>query len=198
MQQVNFTAMENGNQQDYDLLCNSFEEYVRDLPKRILNSLTSLKTAYEGYQISRYEHSLQTATRAYRNGENEEMIVAALIHDIGGDLAPYNHAAMAAAILQPYVSEKTCWIVKHHDIFVKYYWGHFQGLDRYEREKYRDHLYYQATVDFCHNYDQNSFDPDYDSLPLEFFEPMVQKIFAQPRHNSPYLADKTEEQLLIN
>ena len=198
MKQVKFTAMENGNQQDYDLLCQIFDEYVLDLPKRILNSLTTLKTAYEGYQISRYEHSLQTATRAYRNGENEEMIVAALVHDIGGNLAPLNHGAMAAALLQPYVSEKICWIVKHHDIFVKYYWGHFRGLDRNEREKYREHPYYQITVDFCHNYDQNSFDPNYDNLTLEFFEPMVNRIFAQPRHNSPYLVEKTENKLLTN
>lgn len=198
MKQVKFTAMENGNQQDYDLLCQSFNEYALDLPKRILNSLTTLKTAYEGYQISRYEHSLQTATRAYRNGENEEMIVAALVHDIGGNLAPFNHGAMAAVLLQPYVSEKICWIIKHHDIFVKYYWGHFRGLNRYEREKYREHPYYQITVDFGHNYDQNSFDPNYDTLPLEFFEPMVNRIFAQPRHNSPYLVEKTADKLITN
>ena len=189
MKQVKFTAMENGDRQDYDLLSASFEEYTSNLPKRILDGLIELKTAYEGYQISRYEHSLQTATRAYRNQENEETIVAALVHDIGGTLAPYNHGVLAAAILQPYVSEKICWIVEHHDLFMKYYCGHYLGLDRYAREKYREHPYYQATVDFCHNYDQNSFDPNYDTLPLEFFEPIVCKIFAQPRDNSPYLEE---------
>lgn len=189
MKQVKFTAMESGDARDYDLLCESFEEYTANLPKRILDGLRELKTAYEGYQISRYEHSLQTATRAYRNNENEEIIVAALVHDIGGTLAPYNHGALAAAILQPYVSEKVCWIVEHHDTFQKYYWGHYRGLDRYAREKYREHPYYQATVHFCHNYDQNSFDPNYDTLPLEFFEPMVRKIFARPRHNSPFLEE---------
>lgn len=191
MKQVKFIAMENGDLQDYDLLCDSFEEYALDLPKRILDSLTALKTTYEGYQISRYDHSLQTATRAYRSGESEEVIVAALIHDIGSTLAPYSHAAMAAEILKPYVSEKTHWIVKHHDVFVKYYWGHFRGLDRHEREKYHEHPYYQETIDFCHNYDQNSFDPDYDTLPLEFFEPMVHGVFARPRHNSPYLVSNS-------
>ena len=189
MKQVKFTAMEDGDRQDYDLLCESFEEYTSNLPERLLNLLLELKTAYEGYQISRYEHSLQTATRAYHNGEEEEAIVAALVHDIGGTLAPYNHAVFAAAIIKPYVSEKNCWIVEHHDIFAKYYWGHHRGLDRHAREKYREYPYYQATVDFCHNYDQNSFDPNYDTLPLEFFQPMVYKIFAQPRHNSPYLEE---------
>ena len=189
MKQVSFIAMEDGNSEDYDLLCQKFKEYNDDLSQRILNSLKELKTAYEGYQISRYEHSLQTATRAYHNGENDEMIVAALLHDIGGNLAPYNHGAMASAMLKPYVSEKICWIIAHHDLFVTYYWGHYQGLDRFSRDKYKNHPYYQATIDFCHNYDQNSFDPDYDTLPLEFFEPMVHKIFAQPRHNSSYLAE---------
>lgn len=198
MEQVKFTAMENGDRQDYDLLCESFAEYGSELPKRILDSLATLKTAYEGYQISRYEHSLQTATRAYRNQESEEMIVAALIHDIGGTLAPYNHGNLAAAMLKPYVSEKVCWVVKHHDIFMKYYWGHFRGLNRDEREQYRDYPYYQATVDFCHNYDQNSFDPNYDNLPLEFFEPMVNRIFAQPRHHSPFLKEGGENKILTN
>lgn len=197
MKQVKFTAMAEGDRQDYDLLCDSFEEYTSNLPQQILNALKELKTAYEGYQISRYEHSLQTATRAYRNGENEEMIIAALIHDIGGTLAPYNHGAFAAAMLKPYVSEKICWIVEHHDIFVKYYWAHYRGLDRYAREKYREHPYYQATIDFCHYYDQNSFDPDYETLPLDFFEPIVYKIFTKPRHNSPYLEVENKEKLLM-
>ena len=192
MKQVQFTAMAAGNQQDYDLLCDSFEEYTSNVPQRILNALKELKTAYEGYQISRYHHSLQTATRAYRNDETEEMIIAALIHDIGGTLAPYNHGQLAAAILKPYVSEKICWIVEHHDIFIKYYWAHYRGLDRHAREQYREHPYYQATIDFCHNYDQNSFDPDYDTLPIEFFEPIVYNVFAQPRHQSPYLNEESK------
>jgi predicted HD phosphohydrolase len=190
MTQVKFIAMEKGNAEDYDLLCQGFEAYTSGLPQRILDALTELQTAYEGYQISRYDHSLQAATRAYRNGEDEEMIVAALVHDIGGTLAPYNHGALAAAIMGPYVSEKVCWIVEHHDLFMTYYWGHYRGIDRDGRQKYRESTHYQATVDFCHHYDQNSFDPDYDTLPLNFFEPIVRKIFAQPRRNSPYLKNQ--------
>ncbi|OLT58560.1 HD domain-containing protein [Moorena bouillonii] len=187
MEKVKFTSFETGNQKDYDLLFNSFQNYNSDLPKRIIGALAELTTAYGGYQITRYEHSLQTATRAYRNGENEEMVVAALVHDIGGTLAPYNHGAMAAVILRAYVSEKVCWIIEHHDIFSIYYWGHHWGLDRHAREKYKYHPYYQSAIDFCENYDQKSFDPDYDSLSIEFFEPMVHRIFARPCHNSSYL-----------
>ena len=192
MKQVKFIAMEKGDVEDYDLLCRSFADYTSELPQRILDALMQLKTAYEGYQISRYDHSLQAATRAYRNGEREDMIVAALVHDIGGTLAPYNHGALAAAMIQPYVSEKVCWIIEHHDLFVTYYWGHHQGLNRFARDTHKDHPYYQATIDFCHHYDQNSFDPGYDNLPLAFFEPLVCQVFSQPRHKSPYLKKDKE------
>ena len=101
------------------------DEAVKDVPERILKSLEPLKTSFDGYQVTRYEHSLQTATRAYQNKENDDMVVGALLHDIGDLLAPYNHGEMAAAILKPYVSEKVYWIVKHHSIFSKYYCAHY-------------------------------------------------------------------------
>ena len=129
--------------------------------------------------MDRLEHSLQSATRAYRDGADEEMVVAALLHDIGDLLSPYNHSEMAAAVLRPYVSEKTHWIVRHHGLFQSYYYAHHTGGDRNARDAYRDHPWYQDTVDFCHKWDQSSFDPDYESLPLEFFEPMVRRIFAR-------------------
>lgn len=181
MKKVSFTAMENGTQEDFVMLYTLANQATRNVSGRILEALEPVKTSFDGYQVNRYEHSLQTATRAYRNGESEEMVVAALLHDIGDHLAPYNAGEMAAAILRPYVSEKTYWIVKHHSLFQKYYWGHYLGENRNEREKYREHPYYQATVDFCENYDQNSFDPNYDSLPIKFFEPFVKKIFRHPQ-----------------
>ena len=108
--------------------------------------------------------------------------VAALLHDIGDVLAPANHSGFAAALLAPYISEKNHWIVKHHGVFQGYYYFHFYGLDRDARERYRDHPHYQACVDFCANWDQTSFDPDYDTLPLEHFEPRVRALFAkEPR-----------------
>ena len=184
MKQVGFTAMADGSKEDMVLLYALADDATQDTPERILRALEPLKNTFEGYQISRYEHSLQAATRAYRHGESEETIVAALLHDIGDFLAPYNAAEMAAAILKPYVSEKTYWIVKHHAIFQKYYCAHYLGGDRFAREKYQDSPYYQATIDFCERYDQNSFDPNYDTLPLEFFEPIVNQVFAQPQ--APY------------
>jgi predicted HD phosphohydrolase len=94
-------------------------------------------------------------------------------------LAPYSHGQMVAAILKPYVSDRICWMIEKHGLFQSYYYAHLIGLDRLGREKYRDHPYYQDCVDFCELYDQESFDPAYDSLDLEFFAPMVNRVFGR-------------------
>jgi predicted HD phosphohydrolase len=107
------------------------------------------------------------------------MIVATLIHDIGDSLAPNNHSQLVAAILRPYVSEKVYWIILHHGMFQEYYYAHHVGRDRNVRDQFKDHPYYQDTVDFCEKWDQKSFDPDYESYSLEHFEPMVRRLFSK-------------------
>ena len=171
--------MKNGTKEDYLFLDKHEKDFASKTADRIIKYMSGLTETLEGYQVSRLEHSLQSATRAYRNMENEEMIVATLLHDIGDELAPMNHSEYAAAILKPYVSEKTHWIVEKHGEFQTYYYAHYLGGDKNKREKYKDHEYYQDTIDFCDKYDQNSFDPKYESLPLKFFEPMVKKIFSR-------------------
>ena len=177
MKKVNFTEMKNGSKEDYELLEKYEKNFERKTADRLLKYLASQTTTLEGYQITRLEHSLQAATRAYKNGESEEMVVATLLHDIGDDLAPMNHSQYAASIIRPYVSEKTDWIILHHGLFQTYYSAHHLGGDRNARDKFKDHKYYQDTVDFCEKYDQSSFDPNYQSMSLEEFEPMVKKIF---------------------
>ena len=179
MKKVNFTEMKNGTKEDYQLLEKYEKKFERETADRILKYLSAQTTTLEGYQITRLEHSLQAATRAFKNGESEEMIVATLLHDIGDDLAPMNHSQYAASILRPYVSEKTHWIIQHHGLFQTYYSAHHLGGDRNARDKFKDHKYYQDTIDFCEKYDQCSFDPNYKSYPLEKFEPMVRNIFAR-------------------
>ena len=178
MKTVKFTEMKNGTEEEYLLLDKYEQEYINGTADRILNFMKSLNSTLEGYKITRLEHSLQTATRALRDNAEEEMIVAALLHDIGDELAPLNHSEYAAAVLKPYVSEKTHWIIQKHGEFQMYYYAHHLGGDRNKRDKYKNHEYYQAAIDFCEKYDQNSFDPNYKSLPLEFFKPMVKKIFS--------------------
>ena len=179
MKKVSFTEMKYGTKCDYLFLDKHEKDFANKISERIINFLYNLTETLEGYQVSRLEHSLQSATRAYKNGESEEMVVATLLHDIGDELAPMNHSEYAAAILKPYVSEKTHWIIEKHGEFQMYYYAHHLGGNRNKRDEYKSHKYYQDTINFCEQYDQNSFDPNYKSLPLEFFRPMVKKIFSR-------------------
>lgn len=176
---VSFIHMADGTKEDYELLEKLEDKYNETLPDRLLASLVALKDSLSGYQVSRYEHSMQSATRAYRDGKDEEYVVASLLHDIGDVLAPYTHGEMVAAIYRPYMSQKMCWVIKYHGLFQTVYYAHFVGGDPNERERYKEHPWYDDCVEFCEKYDQNCFDPAYESLPLEFFEPMVHRIFSQ-------------------
>ena len=184
MKKVSFTEMKKGTKEDYLLLDKNEKDFAKKTADRILKFLSSLTETLEGYQVSRLEHSLQSATRALHAGESEEMIVAALLHDIGDELAPMNHSEYAASILKPYVSEKTHWIVEKHGEFQAYYYAHHLGGNRDKRDKYKGHKYFDACVNFCEKYDQCSFDPNYESYPLEKFEPMVRNIFARKPYSS--------------
>ena len=179
MKTVKFTQMKDGSKQEYLLLDEYEKEYINGTADRILKFMKGLTSTLEGYKISRLEHSLQAATRAFNDNADEEMVVATLLHDIGDELAPLNHSEYAAAVLKPYVSEKTHWIIEKHGEFQLYYYAHHLGKNRNQRDKYKGHKYYQNTVDFCEKWDQASFDPDYESKTLEFFTPMLKKIFAR-------------------
>ena len=174
--------MKNGSKEDYLFLDKLEKEYVGETADRILNFLSRMTTTLEGYKITRLEHSLQSATRAFRNNESEEMVVACLLHDIGDELAPLNHSEYAASVLKPYVSEKTHWIIEKHGEFQMYYYAHHLDNNRNQMDKYKEHKYYQDTVDFCENWDQKSFDSNFQSLTLKDFEPFVKKIF----NRTPY------------
>jgi predicted HD phosphohydrolase len=185
---VSFRQMKDGTREDYILLDEAERRYAAGLADRVLESLGRLDHSIEGYPVSRLQHSLQVATRALRDAADEDMIVAALLHDVGDELAPYNHAEIAAGILRPYVREEVTWIVANHGLFQNYYYVHHLGGDRHARERLRGHPAYEACVHFCAAWDQSSFDPDYPSEPLATFEPLVRRIFARPPHDPRYLA----------
>ena len=182
MKKVKFTEMKKGSKEDYLLLNKLEKKFVEGTADRILKTMQELTSSLDGYQINRLEHSLQTATRVLKENASDEMIVAALLHDIGDELAPNNHAEFAAAILKPYVSEKTSWVVEKHGIFQMYYYAHHLGFNKNERDKYIGHKYYPATAEFCEKWDQVSFDPNYKSLSLKDFEPYVRKIFSRTQY----------------
>ena len=179
MKSVNFTEMKNGSKEDYLLLDKHEKKYIEGTADRLIKFMSGLSNASKGYQITRLEHSLQTATRALNDKADEEMIVAALFHDIGDELAPLNHSEYAGTVLKPYVNEKTHWIIEKHGEFQMYYYAHHLDGNRDKRDKYKGHKYYKNTVDFCENWDQKSFDPNYKSLTLKDFEPYVKRIFSK-------------------
>ena len=183
MEKVKFKQMKDGTKEEYLLLDKHEKKYIQSTADRLINFMSGLNNTLEGYQITRLDHSLQTATRALNDKVDDEMIVAALLHDIGDELAPLNHSEYAAAVLKPYVSEKTHWIVEKHGEFQMYYYAHHLGGNKNQRDKYKGHKYYKDTVDFCENWDQKSFNPNYKSLSLKNFEPYVKKIFARTPYN---------------
>jgi predicted HD phosphohydrolase len=177
---VGFTRMDHGTRADYELLGRRWREHQAGLAGSLLGILQQMAGDPLGYRIDRYQHSLQTATRAHHDGADEETVVCALLHDIGDVLAPANHSQVSAAILRPYVGDRNHWVIQHHGLFQGYYYFHHQGQDRHARDAFRDHPHYQACVDFCARWDQVSFDPGYDTLPLDFFEPMVRRLLSRP------------------
>ena len=185
MDKVSFTHMAEGTAEEYAFLDKLEDKFKEALPSKLLNALAELEHSLSGYQISRLEHVLQAATRAHNAGESDQMVAAALLHDIGDDLAPYSHSEMAASILRPFVSEEIYWAVKHHGLFQMYYYAHHTGGDRHARDRFKDHPYYDTAVRFCHEYDQNCFDPNYESKPLAFFKPLLDRVFAKPLASDP-------------
>ena len=182
MKSVSFTRMADGTAEEYAFLTSLYEKCRSGVSDRLLELLKAMKGDKLGYQVDRYTHSLQSATRAESDGADEETVVCALLHDLGDVIAPDNHSEVIASILRPYISEKNHWVLKHHGLFQGYYYFHHIGGDRNARERYKDHPFYQDCVDFCEKWDQTSFDPDYPTQPLEYFEPMVRKVLKSPKH----------------
>jgi predicted HD phosphohydrolase len=185
---VSYTRMADMTEADLKLINADADEDARELPGRLMNAVAELERFQGALKVSRLEHSLQSATRAHRAGKDKEYVAAALLHDIGDALAPHSHGEMVAGILRPFVSERVCWIVQKHALFQAYYYAHLMGEDRNARDKYIDHPFYDDCVEFCEHFDQNCFDPDYDSLPLEFFRPIVEDVFRRPRYAADDLA----------
>ncbi len=178
-----FAAMTEGTAEDWAIIGKEFGAFRQGHADRVLAHLKVLADDHGGFPVDRLEHSLQTATRAHQDGRDEEYVVCALIHDIGDILGPSNHAEIGAVIMKPYVSERNHWMMDKHGIFQGYYFFHHLGLDRDMREQFRGHPDFEYTAQFCHLYDQNAFDPNYDSMPLEAFEPMLRRVLERPKRS---------------
>ena len=176
-----FTSIEHSTETDWKIIVSQFVPYAQALPDRVISHLRLLDGDFGGFPVDRLTHSLQTATLAHRDGRDDEYVVCALLHDIGDTLGSYNHPDIAAAILKPFVTEPNHWMVAHHGIFQGYYFFHHLGMDRDMRDTFRDHQHYGRTEEFCARYDGPAFDASYDTFPLAFFEPLLRRVFAQPR-----------------
>jgi len=189
IEQAQFRHMRNGTSQDWQCIAEHFMHYVKRLPDRLLDHLRLLDGDYGGFPVDRLTHSLQTATLAHKDGQDEEYVVCALLHDIGDTLGSFNHADVAAAVLKPFVSDENHWMIAHHATFQGYYFFHHLGLNRDGRDEFK-HLtaLYKRTAKFCEAYDAAAFDPDAETFPLEFFEPALRRVFAHPK-NSIYLTE---------
>lgn len=176
-----FRAMADGTRAQWLRILEADEAFSRDVADRVLGHLALLRNDTHGFAVDRLEHALQTATRAHRAGFDEEYVTCALLHDIGAAMSPFDHATFAAAILRPYVSEANHWMVQHHDLFQGYHYLHLVGGNRNARNRFRGHPHFRQTVEFCDRFDQAAFDPAYDSMPLQAFEPMVRRVMSRRR-----------------
>ncbi|MBW4981343.1 HD domain-containing protein [Mameliella sp. CS4] len=176
--------MKDGTREDYELLERLEKPYLALTPDRVLDELRRQgEVTLEGYRITRLTHGLQSATRAERDGADIDWIVGALLHDVGDGLAPQNHDRFSAEVIRPFVRWDVAWVVEHHGIFQSFYYGHHYGWDRNARDQFKDHPCYDSCAAFCERWDQSSFEPEYDTLPLEHFEPLVREVFARKAYD---------------
>ncbi len=192
MDKVRFTQMKDGTREEYEFLNAHEIEHTKGTADRLLSALVELDEGLSGYQITRLGHSLQSATRAWRDGADDDWVVAALLHDIGDIYAPYNHDEYAAAVLKPFVREQVTWVVQTHGDFQMLYYGHhLDGFDQNKRDRHAGHIYFDDCATFCERWDQASFDPDYDTMPIEDFAPLVHRVFARPAYDPAVIQPQT-------
>ena len=196
MEHVKFTAMKDGDKEDYQFLHPLEVDYASGTADRQLKALVTLDESMSGYKITRLGHSLQSATRAWNEGADADWVVSALLHDIGDIFAPYNHDEYAASILRPFVREQCTWVVEKHGDFQMLYYGHHVGGNQHKRDAYAGHMYFDDCAAFCERWDQASFDPDYKTEPVEFFTDMTREVFARQAYDPAVVRAGAREPLV--
>ncbi|MDG1471930.1 MAG: peptidase [Ascidiaceihabitans sp.] len=196
MDQVEFTQMKDGTKEEYEFLTRHEVAFTKGTADRLLSALVDLDEGLSGYKVTRLGHSLQSATRTWRDGADIDWVVSTLLHDIGDIYAPYNHDEYAATILRPFVREQCSWCVQTHGDFQMIYYGHHVGGNANKRDKFAGNIYFDDCAQFCKRWDQSSFDPDYDTLPIEHFAPMVHEVFARNAYDPDVIRAGVREPLV--
>jgi predicted HD phosphohydrolase len=175
-----YTALENATKSDFEAMGQQYTQYVDNVVVETLFKMMEQQIGKRlGQPVDLFQHNIQTASRAYRAGEDVDVIVMSLFHDITETIVAKNHGGAAAGFLEPYLSPKVIWMLRHHEVFQGYYYFHYFGANRDERERFSDSEHYDDLVRWCQVYDQASFDPNYPELPQKFFVPMVREVFSR-------------------
>jgi predicted HD phosphohydrolase len=183
-----FRTLEEATPSDWRVIvqAEAADRLERTTGERLLDVLASMQHAHSlGSPINLYMHSLQTATRVLRAGEDDELVVVALFHDLPEALSDNHHGRVAAELLSPWISERRTWLLVQHVDFQQFHFVNHPTVDRHARDRFIGHPFYAETEHFCRVYDQNSFDSDYPTLPLEDFAPIVRRFFTRPRPDLP-------------
>ncbi|SFV07366.1 Predicted HD phosphohydrolase [Pseudoduganella namucuonensis] len=191
-----FSSLADATSDDWHGIMIEQDRMYAELPGRVIDHLMLLKGDYRSFPVDLLNHSLQAATLAYTAGESEEYVVCTLLHDVGDILGSLNHGELSAKLLQPFVSDENYWMVKHHGLFQGYYFYHHIGRDRNARDRFINHPHFSRTQSFIDNYDNLAFSKDREPMPVEFFEPMIKRVFSSPtpefisrtgrsKHNNP-------------
>ncbi|MDC0073746.1 HD domain-containing protein [Alphaproteobacteria bacterium] len=186
--EVSFTRLDQSTEDDFKIIHPFMEAEHSKLVERLMYQLLDLSGPRLGFKVDRLEHSLQTATRAHRDGADIETVVCALLHDIGDKFAPDNHGAFASEILKPYISNSNYNIVRYHPEFQGYFFFDKIGADPNIRDRHKNEEWFNQAHKFCELWDMPAFDPNYKSEKLDFFEPMLKEVFfRKPAHNGVLL-----------
>ncbi len=176
---ASFTRMDQSTRDEWYTIGRATVDIQANVAERMLHMLRSFDDLYVGFRVSQLHHALQTATMARRANASDEVVLAALCHDVGKYVSIANHAAIAAEMLRPYVSDDTYRIVlTHQDFQGRHYFEHF-GKSSSLRDKHRSEPWFSLAERFTDEWDQAAFDPSYPVLPLEEFAPLVRQAFAR-------------------
>ncbi len=182
MTRTTFTRMDESTAQQWAVIGTETMEAQPQVAEHVLALLRHLDGMVLGFAVDQLTHCLQTASLAERAGADDELVVAALCHDVGKYVSVANHPAIAAEMLRPYVRDEVYHAIRvHQDFQGRHYYGHFGG-DTDAREQYRDEPWFALAARFADDWDQVAFDPDYDTLPVEHFEAKVRAVFATPKN----------------
>lgn len=172
-----WTKIEDTTQRDVDEMAGEYRKL--DIARNLKEMLDAQAGQFLGQPVDLREHGLQTASRAFRAGESDDIVVAALFHDVTEHLVPKNHGEAAAAILAPYVDEATHWILSQHEVFQGYYYFDKVADDPNKRDALQESPHWELARRFCEEYDQTAFDPSYPSLPIDFFLPIINRVVSR-------------------